>query len=108
MRIKIDFNTLPELFNAKISNSKDIKDLSNIKCVTGYFERNKKTTALKNIIGILNKYIKLENYSNGSIADLSKLPDEVRKKFSDCKYRIKSVDSYIDQEFVVAEEVLNK
>ena len=47
MKVTIDFTTLPWLFNAKVKDSKDVKDLSNIKFVISYFERNKKIDALK-------------------------------------------------------------
>ncbi len=100
MKIKIDFNTLPELFNAKVKNSEDVKDLSNIKFVISYFERNKKIDALKKVVKILNQYAVLESYSNGNVVDLTKLPEDEREKIIDCKHRIKDMDSYINEKFL--------
>lgn len=100
MKVKIDYNTLPELFNAKVKNPEDSKDLSNIKFVISYFERNKKIDALKKVIKILNQYAVLELYSNGNVVDLSKLPEDKREKIADCKDKIEKTDKYINEHFI--------
>ena len=59
MKVTIDFTTLHWLFNAKVKDYKDVKDLSNIKFVVSYFERNKKIDALKKVVKILNQHVVL-------------------------------------------------
>lgn len=104
MKVTIDFTTLHWLFNAKVKDSKDVKDLSNIKFVISYFERNKKIDALKKVVKILNQHVVLESCTNGNFADLTKLPENEREKIADCKDRIKALDSYINELFLQEEE----
>lgn len=83
-----------------VKNSEHKKDLSNIKFVVSYFEKNKNVVAIKNIIETLNQYIKLEMYSNGTFADLSNLPNDFKEKIADCKDKIENMHKYINTRFI--------
>lgn len=107
MEIKLDWNTLTVLYNARTKHAEDLEDLTNIKFVVSYLEKTRKVEALKKFTNSIGKYIKLEMYAIGSFVDLTSMPEDIREKISKSKNRIKDVDSYIDEQFLPAEDIGN-